>query len=164
MHSDPRPAVPGVFEYSVDRMESSFDKRDFFAWCDGKGLTKPDVIARYFRLSGQTIRNWRKDADSGVPERLSLAFWVRLAVAYYDSVAADDGSIHPSPLPSMTFAGLNEWRRRHGLETYEACGDPFRIKRQAVHLWQKRQRIPEWVALGCAGYDVWVKNKNSRGE
>ena len=137
-----------------------FDKKDFFVWCAAKGLTKPEEIKDYFRLSGQTIRNWEKDVRSGIPENLELAFWVRLAVAYYDNTAGGQGKIAPAAIPDMTFAELKKWQNERGIKTYEATGEVFRIKRQAVHLWHKRQTIPAWVALACAGYDFWVQSKN----
>jgi DNA-binding transcriptional regulator YiaG len=141
-------------------MSDTFDKRDFFAWCASRGLTRPEEIKDYFRLSGQTIRNWEKDLKSGDPAALEIAFWVRLAVAYYEGSAGADGKIAPSTLDPMTFEDLKKWQNRHGFSTYESTASVFNIKRQAVHLWNKRQKIPAWVALACAGYDFWVQSKN----
>jgi DNA-binding transcriptional regulator YiaG len=143
-----------------DQMTDTFDKKDFFAWCASKDLTKPEEIKNYFRLSGQTIRNWEKDVKSGDPEDLEIAFWVRLAIAYYEGSAGKDGKIAPAILENMTFSDLKKWQNEHGFKTYESTAAVFNVKRQAVHLWGKRQKIPAWVALACAGYDFWVQSKN----
>jgi hypothetical protein len=136
------------------------DKRDFFAWCASKGLIKPEDIAPYFRLSGQTIRNWEKDVKLGMAEKLDLKFWVKLAIAYYEKNAGNDGKITSSDLENMTFSKLKRWQNSHGFKTYEATADVFDIKRQAVHLWHKRQQIPSWVSLACAGYDIWIETNS----
>lgn len=138
----------------------TFDKKDFFAWCAKKGLTRPEEIKDYFRISGQTIRNWEKDVKSGDPERLKVASWVRLAVVCYDESAGEDGSVTPSVIERMTFAELQKWENRHGFKTYESTAEAFHIRRQAVHLWHKRKKIPVWVAFACAGYDLLAQSKN----
>lgn len=140
-------------------MKDDFDKRDFFAWCSERGLDRPEDIASYFRLSGQTIRNWKKDIDSGEVERLELAYWVRLAVGFYEKTAGGKGCPERFDQPDMSFSTLKAWQNRHGFKTYEATADIFQIKRQAVHLWHKRQKIPAWVALACAGYDCSIQSK-----
>jgi hypothetical protein len=134
-------------------MTDTFDKKDFFAWCAKHGLHKPEEIARYFRLSGQTIRNWDKDIKKGTETALRLASWVGLATGLYDASAGKDGKIVPSDIDAMTFEELEKWRNLHGFSTYESTANAFSIKRQAVHLWHKRQTIPPWVALACAGYN-----------
>jgi DNA-binding transcriptional regulator YiaG len=144
----------------TDEKIETFDKKDFFAWCASKGLTKPEEIKDYFRLSGQTIRNWEKDVKSGNPDDLEIAFWVRFAIALYDGTAGKDGKIVPAALENMTFSELEKWRNDHGFKTYESTANVFNIKRQAVHLWHKRHKIPAWVALACAGYGFWVQSKN----
>ncbi|MCZ7861251.1 hypothetical protein O9X98_07495 [Agrobacterium salinitolerans] len=144
----------------ADETIETFDKKDFFAWCASKGLTKPEEIKDYFRLSGQTIRNWEKDVKSENSEDHEIAFWVRLAIAYYERSAGKDGKITPATLENMTFSDLKKWQNEHGFKTYESTAAVFNIKRQAVHLWHKRQKIPAWVALACAGYDFWVQSKN----
>ncbi len=141
-------------------MTENFDKKDFFAWCAKKGLTRPEQINNYFRLSGQTIRNWERDVRSGNPEDLKLAYWVSLVISYYENTAGEDGTITPADMDGMTFSQLKKWQNRHGLKTYESTALVFRIKRQAVHLWHKRQKIPAWVALACAGYDFQVQSKS----
>lgn len=146
-------------QFVDDKMTETFDKKDFFAWCASKGLTKPEEIKDYFRLSAQTIRNWEKDVKSGEPEKLAIAFWVKLTIVFYDDFAGEDGKIAPSTLDDMTFANLKKWQNKHGFSTYEATANAFQIKRQAVHLWHKRQKIPAWVALACAGYSLRAQSK-----
>lgn len=141
-------------------MTDTFDKRDFFAWCASKGLSRPEEIKDYFRLSGQTIRNWEKDLKSSDPADLEIAYWVRLAIVYYDHSAGKDGKISPASMENKTFADLKKWQNVHGFTTYESTAEVFHIKRQAVHLWHKRQKIPAWVSLACAGYDFLLKTKN----
>lgn len=137
-----------------------FNKKHFFEWCAARGLHRPDDIRHFFRLSGQTIRNWDKDVKSGDPARLEIAFWVVLAILFYDDAFAKSGEIAPTDLPEMGFADLKEWQSKHRFKTYESTARAFRIKRQAVHLWQKRRKIPAWVALACAGYELWAQSNS----
>ena len=141
-------------------IEEKFDKKDFFAWCKKHGLNKPEDIKDYFRLSGQTIRNWERHIESDMLELHVLPFWVRLSICYYDHSAGDSGQIFPTDMDEMTFTDLKLWQNKHGFKTYESTASAFNIKRQAVHLWHKRQKIPAWVALACAGYNYWIDEQS----
>lgn len=130
-----------------DLTAPGMDKQAFFLWCSRRDLTRNPEIAAAFRVSSQTIRNWqRKKDDSPMPA------WVPLACSGLEVVLA--GEAPDDAVLPMTVSRLSEWQGRHRFKTYEDTGDVFRITRQAVHNWYKRQRFPDWLPLACFGYDV----------
>jgi len=151
IHVRPGPAVPdGRFVHGVAMRTAVF-----FDWCGKRGLTKVKSISENFRLSSQTVRNWRKLLEEGKDRELEL--WVDLACVALDSESARKRA--KELYPKMGASDLLSWERKHGFQTYEHTGDVFRIKRQAVHNWHKRQSFPKWLPLACAGYDIVTAGK-----
>lgn len=136
-------------------------KADFLDWCQKRGLSRPQLIARKFLVSEQTIRNWERDARQS-----SLALtdhWVVLAVAFYDAqlgTASSFDELDIQPPSSMTFNGLHRWQNKHRLKTYQDTADIFDIKRQAVHNWHVRGNLPRWLPLACKGFNILAQGKN----
>lgn len=130
------------------------NKDEFFSWCEARGLADNTPIAAVFSVSSQTIRNWRrKAADEALPA------WVPLACDGFDALAGGGRGL--PILPPITIGWLAGWQARHGLQTYEDTAQVFSIKRQAVHNWYKRGRLPRWLALACAGHDARIHSGGS---
>lgn len=124
----------------------------FFDWCGNYGLTRVSDISKTFRLSSQTVRNWRKNlSDAEKPSDPVLDFWVDLACV----ALVRNGVIPPidKVFPLMGAGDLLMWELKHSFDTYEKTGNVFNIRRQAVHNWHKRGSFPKWLPFACAGYD-----------
>lgn len=141
-------------------MLEEYDKKSFFTWCAKRGLKRADEIGGYFHLSPQTIRNWQRHAIEGSVGMQAVPHWVCLAIYYYNHSAGDSDEMPSAPNFEMTFSGLKLWQNKHGFSTYESTAEVFNVRRQAVHLWHKRQKIPAWVSLACLGYDCYVLDDN----
>lgn len=128
------------------------DKKEFFAWCAERGLARSQDISAAFRVSSQTIRNWDRKPDSS-----PMPAWVPLACAAIDGLAA--GTVSAAELAPMTVTRLSKWQSRHRFRTYDDTAAVFSIKRQAVHNWYKRQSLPRWLSLACAGYDIGIQSR-----
>lgn len=132
-------------------MVLTMNKVEFFKWCEDRGLTKNGEIARLFRLSSQTVRNWRKkDEDELLP------IWVSLAC---EALNSDEQRESAVKLEQMTVEKLSSWQRRNGFKTLDDTAGVFGIERQAVHNWYKRGRFPRWLSLACPGYDLKNRSK-----
>lgn len=133
---------------------AALDKAGFFSRCEEIGVP-PSRISAEFKVSSQTIRNWRKKDDAE-----EMPAWVSLACIAI--AAVKDGKASADDVGAVTVAGLSEWQARHGFRTYADTAAVFSIKRQAVHNWYKRQRFPKWLGLACAGYDLWVESLDDK--
>lgn len=136
-----------VFCHLVTGMVLKMNKKDFFKWCSDRELTKNGEIADLFRLSSQTIRNWRKKEDDAL-----LPQWISWACIALDDEERREYAVQ---IPQMTVEELSKWQRRHGFKTLDATAGVFSIERQAVHNWYKRGRFPRWLSLACNGYDLF---------
>lgn len=126
---------------------SSMTRDEFFTWCDEREISGNSAIATVFSLSSQTIRNWRqRDGDFVMPP------WIRLSCLGFDTLAKDG----PPALPRITVGWFTTWQRRNHLKTYYDTARIFGLRRQAVHNWFKRDKLPKWLALACAGHDARV--------
>jgi len=121
------------------------NKFEFFKWCEERNLIRNGEIAELFRLSSQTVRNWRKKEDDSM-----LPAWVSWACIVLDTEEQREASLK---IPQMSVERLSKWQRRHGFKTLDDTAGVFYIERQAVHNWYKRGRFPRWLSLACIGYD-----------
>lgn len=135
-----------------DRSFPEMDKEEFFAWCEANGLDRNQDISAAFRVSSQTIRNWRKKEPKS-----KMTAWVPFACAALEAATA--GTIAPKSLERITVSRLSEWQVRHRFKTYDDTAAVFSVTRQAVHNWYKRQRFPKWLALACVGYDIRTRSE-----
>lgn len=129
------------------------NRDEFFAWCHDMGLASNGAIADAFRMSAQTVRNWRgkggKDGAWQVPR------WTALACLGLEALREDPSIELPREMGLRAFA---RFQKRNGLKTYERTGLAFGLTRQAVHNWfQDKRRFPHWVPLACLGYERWRK-------
>lgn len=130
------------------------NKSEFFEWCARHHLQTTRDIVAIIPVSGQTVRNWqKKQADDE-----GLAPWVSFACLFYDHTYGETAELEPANLPTVTFADLKSWQISHDFKTYKATGDVFGIERQAVHNWHKRGKLPRWLGLACAGYDLSIQS------
>ena len=130
--------------------EERLSTDDFCSWCDRHGLRTNACIADVFKVSSQTIRNWRKkDKEKFLPS------WVRLACAGYEAYL-ETGHDGRTNFPPMTVNSFNRWKTRNGLDTCEQIGHVFGLTRQAVHNWSSRGHYPSYVSMACLGYE-WLK-------
>lgn len=130
------------------------NKAEFFLWCEDRSLNKNGEISRLFRLSSQTVRNWRKKEDDE-----TLPIWVNWACAALDTEEQRDLA---SEIAQMTVENLATWQRSHFFKTLDDTAGVFGIERQAVHNWYKRGRFPRWLSLACAGYDLQNRSKSRK--
>lgn len=131
-------------------------KKDFFEWCNQRGLVQISQIADAFKLSDQTVRNWERYVANG--EKPELSYWYILTIFCYDTYLGKDvdQSAH-TRLPQfapMSFTLLKKWQNRHNLATYQDTGDIFRIKRQAVHNWFTRSSLPDWLPMASEAINI----------
>jgi DNA-binding transcriptional regulator YiaG len=130
------------------------NKIEFFLWCEERSLSKNGEIARLFRLSSQTVRNWRKKKDAEI-----LPTWVNWACHGLDTEEQRETA---SKIAHMTVEKLSAWQRRNEFKTLDDTAGVFDIERQAVHNWYKRGRFPRWLSLACAGYDLHKRTKSRK--
>jgi hypothetical protein len=122
---------------------------EFFAWCLERGLPTDESVARVFSVTGQTVRNWRRELDAQVSRRVLLCV--------YGCLAWDAGPLAGSqPLfPRVGVEWLFAWAERRGLRTHREIGAEFGRGRQDVGRW-RAAGVPEWLPLACVGVD-WVR-------
>lgn len=122
---------------------------EFFTWCEGFGLTKDRSIAQAFRLTPQTVMNWRKGKSRA--QYIVLPIHLLLMCRGYEAIRRDSGHVMPE-IPTMTIGMFDIWRQYYGLTTLETAGHSFGMTRQAIHNWNTRRRLPKWLPLACYGY------------
>lgn len=144
----------GSYCWFVHRMVLIMNKIEFFLWCEERSLSKNGEIARIFRLSSQTVRNWRKKKDDEI-----LPTWVNWACHGLDTEEQREAA---SKTAHMTVEKLSAWQRRNEFKTLDDTAGVFDIERQAVHNWYKRGRFPRWLSLACAGYDLHKRTKSRK--
>lgn len=129
----------------------SMKASEFFAWCARNALHDNTSIASAMRVTDQTVRNWaRRDRVPG---------WVPLVCAARRLVgpAAFERVLQENGCPSASLGWFKDWQLRHGLRTLQQTAEVFGVKRQAVHNWFARGKIPPHVYIACVAVDV--KNK-----
>lgn len=126
------------------------NRDEFFAWCHDMDLRSNGAIAKAFRLSTQTVRNWR--TKRGGPDGAwEVPRWAVLACRGLEALREDPAIELPREMSLRAFA---RFQKRNGLATYVRTGRAFGLTRQAVHNWfQEGRRFPHWVPLACLGYE-----------
>jgi hypothetical protein len=131
----------------------------FFAWCREKCLVTDRQIAEAFGRTPQTVRNWKRARKDGLgvapPRHLSLA------CSGFEALQERPGEIERIVNDGAEYWFQN-WRSRHGLGTLESTGSAFGLTRQAIHNWDKRERLPRWLPLTCLGYERVASDKGSK--
>lgn len=117
------------------------NSKDFFSWCEKHKLDTNQKIAGVVNVSVQTVRNWQSKDN--------LPVWLSFACIAIEN----DYIVIP-----FSVSDFKSWQNRNKITTYEKTGEIFGIKRQAVHQWFRRGKLPKWLGLACIGYDLSQKN------
>lgn len=127
------------------------NKKDFFQWCKERNLNTDNEISSFFNVTNQTLKNWKKYDDNK-----KMRHWIAIVCEGHDLIIKKGCNLNRE---EMTIAKFNLWRDKNSIETYNESGLIFDIKRQAIHNWFKRGKIPKWLSLTCNAFDIIKENK-----